>query len=155
MNNEVENIEKEESVKNKPVENTNGNYILSIILAVVFALFGLLPAIITLLYAGYFVGILYMLSPVAAFFGYRLGKAPLNKIIYFVCFGASVIANYLTMSYVYQQFAEIAGVSIEVIKTNPEFGYKSDMIMSFVFLAVGMYLSYSFIARKLNQKDTK
>lgn len=51
---------------------------MSLLGGIIGAFIGFIPAFLALIFADYFIGVLYALSPICAYFGYTLGKAPLK-----------------------------------------------------------------------------
>ena len=153
MNNDVSILH--DKKEKKKIKKDKKGYLLSIILTVIFTLIAFVPGVLSLLYLGYFIGPLYILPPIAGMFGYLLGRAPLNKTVYLLTYLVSFFANTIVMRIVYKQFAKIANVSFQEIKSAKGYGYNEDLFMSLVFLLIGMFIVHIILSMKKKKEIKK
>ena len=139
-------------------EGNTKNYPKSIVFAALMGIVGYLPFLLILLFSGYMVGILYMLIPIAAFWGYKKGNAPLNKKATLIIIAVSAVVmllgvyGFLNLYYeTYKLLAEEAG---ELIVTFNEFVVQclGDIAYCIIFGALGIFWSYRTITKDNNEK---
>ena len=127
----------------------SGNYVTGLIGALLGGVVGSIPALLCLYFLEYYVGILYMLIPMAAYYGYKLFKGKMNRAA-LVCSIAGALFSLVVM--------QVAGVYI----TGAQVGYffppayvlgllpellAAIPLTHYVFLALGIFLSWGYISR--------
>lgn len=136
-------------------ENANiGRLPLSIILAIVGAFVGLIPAFVVI-YIGWLIGLLFALSPICAFVGYKLGKAPLRWYATLIASAASVLATVLIILAIYGLFATAANVSFAELISDPESGFIELMLQAILFDAIGIAIAWSYITKTTKNQVQK
>ncbi len=132
-------IEKEnKNIKNLP---------LSIILAAVGAIVGIIPSAISIFGFGWLFGLLFAICPVCSFFGYKLGKAPLrwySTLIAAVCSllataGLIILAGYLV--------ALAANVSLKEVFNDAELGLGGLLAQALLFDVIGIGCAWGYITK--------
>lgn len=123
-----------------------GNLPISIFLAILGGVVGLIPSIILLFAFQYMLALLFALVPIGALFAYKLGKAPVNNtartiiiIISFVLNVGVMAGFYLLASLVYEGgqasfFEEFGG---DVFK---------DIMITFLFTVIGIFIVWRYIS---------
>lgn len=127
-----------------------GNYFTGFIGAILGGIVGALPALLCLRFLNYYVGYLYALIPIAAYQGYRILKGKMNM----GAFASTIVSSLLSL--VVMQFISIYMIGFQlgmvlspayVISILPDFLVSGDFIMSVIFLAVGLWVSWGQITR--------
>lgn len=140
------------------LEDTRSNYlIVSIIFSMIGAVIGIIPMVLGVFYMDTYYALFYALIPVGAFYGYKLGKAPMKNYMLYLIIIISVIVvvvfQFLYWSIIAMSFdLTLAQVLRSVDGRN---GFLRDLMISLVFLGIGIYLSWRYIsntnANKLKQ----
>ncbi len=137
-------------------ENANISKLpISIVFAIVGAFVGLIPAMIVVVGFGWLFGILFALSPFCAFFGYKLGKAPLRWYATLTAAVSSVIATVLIVVVCYALLASLAEVSFADLIADPESGFTSLLLQGVLFDVVGIAIAWNYITKTTNTKVQK
>ncbi|MBU1094702.1 MAG: hypothetical protein KKH01_09620 [Firmicutes bacterium] len=146
-------VEKADTYIQSEAKSTK-HLIKSLILAFIGAVVGLIPAAIVFDF-GYFVGLLYALIPLASFYGYKLGGGPKASYVPIVIaiFSAIVAPGYMYL--LYSSFATTTGVPFQEVISDPELGFTSNLIMSLVFVAIGILISFRSIYNQTHGKIKK
>lgn len=127
---------------------------ISIILGILGAFIGLIPAFIVI-YLGWLFGILFALSPICAFIGYKLGKAPLRWYATLVSSVASVIATVVIVIAVYALIASAANVSFSELIKDAESGFVSLLLQAILFDGIGIAIAWSYITKTTKNQVAK
>lgn len=129
------------------MQNTN-RLPLSILLAVVGGLVGLIPNFISIFFFDTLLGLLYALIPLGAYFGYVLGKAERNKytliliciISFALAIGVFLLYYGLILNALNLTFADLFA------DTEAKNGFLSDLGLSALFTVFGLYISWRVIS---------
>lgn len=138
-----------EIIKN---ETNVARYPLSIFLAIVGGLIGYLPFFLVMIFTNYMVGPLFILIPLAAFYGFKLGKAPLNmKATWIIIAISAIIIVGCILGFLGLLKAALESVGKyytygEVVKSCV-----TDIIFSVVFGGIGIFASYKIITKDNNE----
>lgn len=143
------------SKMNKDNANTK-MYPLSIALASLGALLAalIINLLVIFVFDGTMYAIMYALVPIAAFFAYKLGKAPRNKKMVLYIILASIIGT-LIIDFAFYSLAA-AGLNIsfsEFISANSGAILKQEAT-TILFLGIGVWISWGIIT-KTNDRDLK
>lgn len=130
-----------------------GNLPLSIVLALIGAVIGTVPAIVVLLTTSTFYAILYALIPLASFFGYKLGKAPKKSYMTLIIVLASIALALGSTYFIWNLMALAEEVTMEFVYNTPELfaSFMSDMVTSFIFVGIGIFISWKYISKTTTQ----
>lgn len=123
---------------------------LSICLSFVGAIVGLIPAILVVLLTGYLYGLLFAITPIAAFFGYKLGKAPLRNYTTVIVIIESLVVTALAIFVEYTILAAQGGVSVLELIAIPEAEFVMNLVQAEVFACIGIAVAWNVI-RKINK----
>lgn len=126
---------------------------MSIILSLLGAIIGILPAYIIMFATDYLVALIFALSPVCAFFGYKLGKAPLRWYATVIVVIECILVGALSVLAYYALLLAAVGLPFTAIQ---ELG--SDVLLSMVqvviFVLLGIAVAWGYI-RKTNQSKVE
>lgn len=137
-------------------ENANKkNLPLSIIFCIVGAIIGILPGVLIMLFSGWLFAIAFALSPVCAFFGYKLGKAPLRWYTTLITVVTCLVVSLLAVVGMYASLAALGGMSFNEFISNPEAGFVSTLLQVFVFTLLGITVAWGYIRRTNQSKVEK
>lgn len=140
---EKEATQEEELLK---LEDANINKLpLSIIFSILGAFVGVIPAMLVLVFANYLFAILFAISPVCAFLGYKLGKAPLRWYATLTAIIASIFATFIGVMIIYALLASMANVSFMDLIKDPESGFVATILQVELFNAIGILCAWSYI----------
>lgn len=129
----------------------------SILLALFGCLIGMIPIVILLFGAQTYLGILYFIPPFAAFYGYKLGKAPRNNsmiaTVVIICFLVVIAFEYMQWVFI----AEYEEVSLSVLFAHPEVVAQAirDFLFSFMFMGIGISVAWRYMMGKTNKSRIK
>lgn len=123
---------------------------ISVLFAFLGGLVGLIPAMIALFGVGYYLGILFALVPLAAVFGYKLGKAPQNIVM---IVSVVLVALVLSGGFIYVTYAMIAGMDgltlSQAMAADAEFAaeFESNLTTGLIFGALGVFIAWRSISK--------
>ena len=140
-------IEKEnKNIKRLPI---------SIFLALIGAVIGIIPSIISIFGFGWLFGLLFAICPIASFFGYKLGKAPLRwyaTLIAAVCSLAVTAAVIIGFGCV---LAVAANATLGDVFADPELGLGSLLGQALLFDVIGIGCAWGYISKTTGNKVKK
>ncbi len=147
-----------EAVVEKAQSNQeSGSYLAGFIGAVLGTIIGLIPNVLTMLYAERIYALLFALVPLAAMFGYRLFKGRKDKAAIVIIVLLSVLAVFVQQTiYVVIELTKEYGVTFaEAFDATREFLFTSegvsammqDCAMQFVFMALGIVIAWRYLAQ--------
>lgn len=138
-------IEKTESIQDGKVAKLP----FSIVMAIGGAFVGLIPNILSIVFANLLIGYLFALIPLGSFFGYKLGGAPQKKYMTVLIVVLSFISVALMLLWFY------TGIALELgftdIMEMANFDEKNmgilikDALISFLFVGIGIGISWKTI----------
>ena len=147
-----ENLIKEavEEIDNNP--NVNPNKLTSVVLSFIGAFIGIIPIVVIVFFTSTFYSLLFILPPLASFFGYKLGKAKLDKLSTIL----PIIFSFISVMFSYFLILLI------IADDNPGVTVKdlflSD-IVTFIyvigFYVLGVVFSYRTITKNNNENVKK
>ncbi len=122
----------------------------SIIFALIGGFIGLIPSIILLAFAGIYSAWLFLLIPFAAFYGFKKGGAQKGAYVMPIVAIISVIMAPGFMFYAYYDFAMYNGITFSALLSDPDMmtAFTSDMVMSVLFIALALWVSWSKIYKQ-------
>lgn len=138
-------------------ENSKG-MLKSLIYAFVGAIFGAIPAMIALIGFGYFVGLLFILIPVASFYLYKFGKGPRTTLPLVIISLFSLLLVPLIILFIYSSFAMTYGYTLfEAIEIDTEFAreFYSNLGMSFLFSIIGISVAWGYMYKQSTNVSKK
>lgn len=125
----------------------------SIIFSFIGAIIGILPAFLILILTDWLFAIAYALSPVCAFLGYKLGKAPLRNYSTAIVVVESLIVSALSVIVYFAILLAAVGLPFAAIQE-----FTADvmalMVQVLIFDAVGIFISWGYI-KKVNQSKVE
>lgn len=140
-------IEKEnKNIKRLPI---------SIILAFVGAVIGIVPSIISIFGFGYLFAILFAISPIASFFGYKLGKAPLRWYATLIAAVCSLIVTVLLVLCYGSLIANLAQATLAEVFKDPEVGLVGFLVQALLFDIIGIACAFGYISKTRSGKVSK
>ncbi len=140
-------IEKEnKNIKRLPI---------SIILAFVGAVIGIVPSIISIFGFGYLFAILFAISPIASFFGYKLGKAPLRWYATLIAAVCSLIVTVLLVLCYGSLIATLAQATLAEVFKDPEVGLVGFLVQALLFDIIGIACAFGYISKTRSGKVSK
>lgn len=143
--------EQEELVREEPkqefIQPTNKT--LSIVLSAVGAIIGLIPAVLVVYFTDTLYGLLFALPPIAAYFGYKLGKAPITKFTTVLVIIETLVVCALAIVIEYALVATALGVSLIEVISIPEAEFGKALLQVLLFACIGIAVSWNII-RKTN-----
>ena len=125
---------------------------ISIILAIVGAIIGIIPSVIVIYGFGYLFALLFALSPFCAFFGYKLGKAPLRWYATLIATIASLIATVIGVIAPIALLAAAAQMDLATFINDPELGFYSLLLQALLFDVIGVGVSWGYITKTRSNK---
>lgn len=127
------------------------NYPKSIAFAILGAIIGYLPFLLILLFTNYMLGILFVLIPLASYYGYKMGKAPLNKNSTIVIVVSSLVVFLIGVLLYLLLVQKALGNSFsETLKLCT-----GDIIYCLIFGLIGIIYSYRIITKDTNENKLK
>lgn len=146
----------EEEKREIELENKNIKKLpVSIILAFLGAMVGIIPSIITIFGFGYLIAILFAISPIASFFGYKLGKAPLRWYATLTAAVCSLIVTALFVIFYGYLIATVANATLAEVFKDPEAGLVGFLIQALLFDIIGIGCAWGYIAKTKSGKVQK
>ncbi|MCK7485039.1 MAG: hypothetical protein MZU97_05435 [Bacillus subtilis] len=126
----------------------------SALFALIGGLIGLIPVIVVFFVSSYYIGILYALIPLAALYGYRLGRAPKNFLMIAVIV---VITLFLSVGFIYLLFSLIAiadNMTFDQLLADPLIAdeFNSNLTSGIVFGFIGIALAWRSITKTSSKK---
>ena len=146
------------AVREKAAHNqSKGNYLTGLIGAVLGAIVGVLPSVLSVLWTEKIYAMLFALIPLCIYHGYRLCKGKMNKAVIALTIVLSVVSVYLLeiillLAEIMEEYgatvAEAAGFLGYLLPDPGIWGaMTSDSIFSFVFIALGIWIAWGQISR--------
>ncbi len=128
---------------------------LSIVLAVIGAFIGTIPAILVMIFTGWLFGILFAVAPICSFFGYKLGKAPMRWYATLIAVISSLVACIVSIFIIYFTLAALSNVDfVELIK-DPSSGFMAMFLQAFLFDVIGVLCAWGYITKINHRKVDK
>lgn len=127
----------------KPINKT-----LSIILSIVGSIIGLIPAILVVFFTDTLYGILFALPPIAAYFGYKLGKAEVTNFTTVLVIVETLVVCALAIVIEYALVAAAIGVSLGEVIALPEAEFGKSLLQVLLFACIGIAVSWNIIKKK-------
>lgn len=125
---------------------------MSIMLCFLGAIVGVIPSAIALLGFAYLFALLFALVPLAAFYGYKLGKGPLDKTASICSIAFSFISVAIVFLIYVVSVANMVGVTVgELYNASPE-AFFIDGGQILLFWALGVFVSYKAITNTTSKK---
>lgn len=146
-------LEESRNMKIAELEKNNqnvGKLPISILLSAIFTFGVTLIILMIAIFAGYWLGILFALIPIAGYYGYKLGKAPMKKYSAYIVLCESVICTALMIL-----------ITIQLVSVGGDISFGAatkEMISDIVYCAIFLGLGLFFNASKLfntNEKQMK
>lgn len=140
-------------------QTASGNYVTGLIGALLGGLVGTLPNILAALLLHRVIAILYALIPIFAYYGYKLLKGKMNRGA-FVCALLSSAVNLFVMQYLYVYVIFVQRMGHMLSPGDALYFYQdmllggnltADLAQSALFLALGLWISWSVITRTAKQ----
>ena len=128
---------------------------ISMILALIGAVIGLIPSLISMFGFGYLIGILFALCPVASFFGYKLGKAPLRWYASVTAAVCSLIVTALSIIGFGALIAATANATLADAFSDPELGLGVLLAQALFFDILGIAIAWGYITKIGSNKVKK
>ena len=128
---------------------------ISIILAFVGAVIGIVPSIISIFGFGYLVAVLFAISPIASFFGYKLGKAPLRWYATLIAAVCSLIVTVLLVLCYGSLIANLAQATLAEVFKDPEVGLVGFLVQALLFDIIGIACAFGYISKTRSGKVSK
>ena len=125
------------------------------ILALIGAVIGLIPSLISMFGFGYLIGILFALCPVASFFGYKLGKAPLRWYASVTAAVCSLIVTALSIIGFGALIAATANATLADAFRDPELGLGVLLAQALFFDILGIAIAWGYITKIGSNKVKK
>lgn len=123
---------------------------MSLLGGIIGAFIGFVPAFLALIFADYFIGVLYALSPICAYLGYTLGKAPLKWYTTLCVAISSFLATIVATICFLAILANTNGESLIGYIRNPNNQCYTIVLQSILFDIIGIFISWGFITRTKN-----
>lgn len=123
---------------------------MSLLGGIIGAFIGFIPAFLALIFADYFIGVLYALSPICAYLGYTLGKAPLKWYTTLCVAISSFLATIVATICFLAILANTNGESLIGYIRNPNNQCYTIVLQSILFDIIGIFISWGFITRTKN-----
>lgn len=120
---------------------------LSIILAFLGAVIGIIPSIISIFGFSYMFAVLFAICPLASFFGYKLGKAPLRWYATAISAVCSLIVTALFVVCYAALIAVAANVTLLEVFKDPEVGAVGFLAQALLFDGLGILCSWGYISK--------
>lgn len=133
---------------NKNEGNTK-SYPISILYTLLGAIVGALPALLILCLTGYLFSLVFALIPIAAAYGYKLGKAPKNKKASIIITSISVVVLILFNLLFIELICLLSPEKVTFAQVLTE--NLGGFILSFVFGLLGIGYTYRFISKDNNE----
>lgn len=130
------------------------NLPISIVLCIVGAIIGILPGVLIMLFSGWLFAIAFALSPVCAFFGYKLGKAPLRWYATLITVITCLVVSLVAVIGMYAGLAALSGMSFNAFISDPDSGFAVTLLQVFLFTALGIAVAWGYI-RRINQSKVE
>ena len=128
---------------------------ISIILAFIGAVVGIIPSIISIFGFGWLFGLLFAISPVASFFGYKLGKAPLRWYATLIAAVCSLIVTALLVVFYAYLLSVVGDVTIAEVFADPEAGVGGFLAQALLFDVIGIGCAWGYISKIGSNKVSK
>lgn len=139
-------------------ETVSGNYVTGLIGALLGGVVGTIPNVLAAVWAERVVALLYALIPICAYYGYKLLRGKMNRGA-FVCTLVASVVNLFVMQYI-QVYVLIAQrlnffsprIVLQLYWDMLTGGnLTADLVQSAIFLALGLWISWSVITRTAKQ----
>lgn len=135
------------------INTVNGSYVSGFVGAFLGGLVGVLPTILSVVLLERIVAILYALIPICAYQGYKMLRGKMNKGAFWITCVVSIFHLFsMEQIYFYIAFVREFGLWPSIIDTTMLYwtlatpaDIFSDMILSFVFLGLGIWIAWSHI----------
>lgn len=134
----------------REIEKENANIKrlpISIVLAFLGAVVGIIPSIISMYGFGYLFALLFAICPIASFFGYKLGKAPLRWYATAIAAVFSLIVTALTIIIPAALVAQAANATLADVFNDPELGLTGTLLQALLFDGLGILCSFGVISK--------
>ncbi len=128
---------------------------LSIVLAIIGAIVGIIPSIISIFGFGWLVGLLFAICPIASFFGYKLGKAPLRWYATLIAAISSLIVTSLLVICYGSLIAIAANVTLAEVFADPEVGLVGFLLQALLFDIIGIGCAWGYISKTRSNQISK
>lgn len=132
-------------------EANTKNYPKSIAFAILGAVVGYLPFLLITVFAGVMLGLLFLLIPLASYYGYKLGKAPLNKKSTIVIMASSIVVIFLGIL----AYLLLAQKALDTSFANTVVACIGDILFCLIFGILGVVFSYRTITKDTNENKLK
>lgn len=118
---------------------------MSLLGGIIGAFIGFIPAFLALIFADYFIGVLYALSPICAYLGYTLGKAPLKWYTTLCVAISSFLATIVATICFLAILANTNGESLIGYIRNPNNQCYTIVLQSILFDIIGIFISWGLL----------
>lgn len=154
--------EKETQTREKAEDNqVNGSYTLGFIGAVLGMLVGLVPNLLTIVFADSIYSLLFALVPICAMFGYKLFRGKMNAASVIIVVVLSLIAVPLMLClelaiYIVQDFSVTFGEamvgSLQLLAEPEVLGeLTGEILQRFLFMGLGIWVAWRFMSNQTNR----
>lgn len=128
-------------------EDKSNRLKISLLGGIIGAFIGFIPALLALIFTDYFIGVLYALSPICAYLGYKFGKAPLKWYATLCVAISSFLVTCIATICFLAILANIDGESLISYVSNPDNKCYNILLQSILFDVIGILISWGFITR--------
>ena len=138
----------EEEKREIEKENANIKRLpISIVLAFIGAVVGIIPSVISMFGFGYLFALLFAICPIASFFGYKLGKAPLRWYATLIAAVCSLVITALVVIGFGALIAQAANATLADAFNDPELGLTGLLVQALLFDGLGILCSLGVISK--------
>ncbi|MBR5094430.1 MAG: hypothetical protein IK095_04995 [Oscillospiraceae bacterium] len=158
--------QKNEQVKAQAEENElNGSYALGFVGALLGMLAGLIPNLLTVIFAERIFALLFALVPICAMLGYKLFKGKMTKGSVAIVIAVSVVGVLLMpmleiVFYLMRDYGDTFGEALGdlgLILREPSFSGQigAELVQLLIFMALGILIAWRFISGQTNSSAAK
>lgn len=141
----------------------NGSYALGFVGALLGMLVGLIPNLLSIMFADTIWSLLFALVPLCAMFGYKLFKGKMNKGSVVIVVALSLLAVFLIpiieiLIYLVKDYGEplgsALGYTLQIVR-DPEFfsNASSEYLQLLLFMALGIWIAWRYISGQTNSSQ--
>lgn len=142
----------------REIEKENANIKklpLSIVLAFIGAVVGIIPSVIAMFGFGYLFALLFAICPIASFFGYKLGKAPLRWYATLIAAVCSLVVTALIVIGFGAVVAQAANATLADAFNDPELGLTGLLVQALLFDGLGILCALGVISKTRSGKVSR
>ena len=143
-------VRRKNEEEKREIEKENANIKrlpISIVLAFIGAVVGIIPSVISMFGFGYLFALLFAICPIASFFGYKLGKAPLRWYATLIAAVCSLVITALVVIGFGALIAQAANATLADAFNDPELGLTGLLAQALLFDGLGILCSLGVISK--------